>query len=125
VPFTPDRPIADAKSDLFKALAHPARVRVLELLAEREHTVGELAEATGLELSHLSQQVSVLRRAGVVDSRRVRNNVICALRDPETAELLAVARRMLTRNLRHGQALLAELDGADDAVSLASPRPAS
>jgi DNA-binding transcriptional ArsR family regulator len=121
VPFTPGRPLADAKADLFKALAHPARVRVLELLAEREHTVGELAEATGLELSHLSQQVSVLRRAGIVDSRRVRNSVICALRDPQTAELLAVARSLLTRNLRHGQALLAALDGADDAVALASP----
>lgn len=119
MPFTPGRPIADAKADLFKALAHPARVRVLELLAEREHTIGELAEATGLELSHLSQQVSVLRRAGIVDSRRVRSSVICSLRDQQTAELLAVARRLLSRNLRDGQALLAALDDADDAVSLA------
>ncbi len=119
MPFTPGRPIADAKADLFKALAHPARVRVLELLAEGEHTIGELAEATGLELSHLSQQVTVLRRAGIVDSRRVRSNVVCALRDPQTAELLAVARRLLRRNLREGQALLAALDDADDAVSVA------
>jgi len=123
VPFTPGRPVAEAKADLFKALAHPARVRVLELLAEGEHTIGELAEATGLELSHLSQQVTVLRRAGVVDSRRVRSNVVCALRDSQTAELLAVARRLLSRNLRDGQALLAALDGADDAVSLAGVPP--
>ena len=119
MPFTPGRPITEAKADLFKALAHPVRVRVLELLAEREHTVGELAEATGLELSHLSQQVSVLRRAGIVDSRRVRSSVICVLRDPQTAELLAVARRLLSHNLREGQALLAALDGADDAVATA------
>lgn len=117
MPFTPGRPLAEAKSDLFKALAHPARVRVLELLAEGERTVGELADETGLELSHLSQQVSVLRRAGVVDSRRVRSNVICSLRDPQTAELLAIARQLLTRNLRQDQALLAALDGADDAVA--------
>ena len=122
MPFTPGRPLADAKADLFKALAHPARVRVLELLAEREHTIGELAEATGLELSHLSQQVSVLRRAGIVDSRRARSNVICALRDPQTAELLAVARRLLRRSLRDGQALLAALDEADDAVTAAGSR---
>jgi DNA-binding transcriptional ArsR family regulator len=122
VPFTPGRPLAEAKSDLFKALAHPARVRVLELLAERDHTVGELAEETGLELSHLSQQVSVLRRAGVVASRRVKNSVICSLRDPQTAELLAVARQLLTRNLRQGQELLAALDDADDAVALAARR---
>ena len=49
MPFTAGRPIAEAKAELFKALAHPARVRVLELLAEGEHTMGELAEQTGLE----------------------------------------------------------------------------
>ena len=119
MPFTPGRPLAEAKAELFKALAHPARIRVLELLAEQERTVGELAEGTGLELSHLSQQVSVLRRAGIVDSRRAGNNVICSLRDPQTAELLGVARRMLTANLRQSQVLLEALDGAEDAVALA------
>jgi DNA-binding transcriptional ArsR family regulator len=121
VPFTSARPLAEAQADLFKALAHPGRVRVLELLAEGECTIGELAAGTGLELSHLSQQVTVLRRAGVVDSRRVKNTVICSLHDPQTAELLAVARRMLTRALRDDQALLAALDRADDAVALADP----
>lgn len=119
MPFSEGKPVAEAKAELFKALGHPARVRVLELLAEGEHTIGELAELAGLELSHLSQQVSVLRRAGIVDSRRVKSTVICSLRDPQTAELLAVARRLISRNLRQGQALLAALDGAADAVSLA------
>ena len=119
MPFTVGQPITEAKAELFKALAHPARVRVLELLADGERTMGELAEQTGLEPSHLSQHVTVLRRAGIVDSRRVRTSVICELRDPQTAELLAVARRLLSRNLRQGQALLAALDDADDAVALA------
>ncbi|BEP13611.1 metalloregulator ArsR/SmtB family transcription factor [Acidothermaceae bacterium B102] len=119
MPFTAGRPIAEAKADLFKAMAHPARVRVLELLAERDHTIGELAEEAGLELSHLSQQVTILRRAGIVDSRRVKSTVICSLRDPLTAELLAVARQLLTRNLQQNQALLTALDNAQDAVSLA------
>ena len=122
MPFTLGRPLTEAKADLFKALAHPARVRVLELLAEREHTIGELAELSGMEISHLSQQVTVLRKAGLVISRRVRTSVVCALRDPQTAELLAVARRMIGHNLRDGQALLEELNGADDAVSLADTR---
>jgi DNA-binding transcriptional ArsR family regulator len=119
MPFTPGRPIAEAKADLFKALAHPGRVRILELLAEGERTIGELAGATGMELSHLSQQVTVLRRAGLVDSRRVKNTVVCSLRDPQAAELLAVARRMLTRTLEDDQELLAALGRADDAVALA------
>lgn len=121
MPFTAGRPLTDAKAELFKALAHPARVRVLELLAEGEHTVGELAEQAGLELSHLSQHLGVLRRAGIVDSQRVRTTVVCSLRDPQTAELLAVARRLIGANARHGQALLAALDDADadDAVAVA------
>ena len=121
MPFTSGRPLAEAKADLFKALAHPGRVRILELLAEGERSIGELAAGTGMELSHLSQQVTVLRRAGVVDSRRVKNTVICSLRDPQTAELLAVARRMLTRTLRDDQELLTALGRAKDAVSLADP----
>ena len=119
MPFTAGRPVTEAKAELFKALGHPVRVRVLELLVEGERSMGELAAASGIELSHLSQHVGVLRRAGVVDSRRVRTTVLCTLRDPATAELLAVARRLISANLRSGQALLAALDDADDAVSLA------
>ena len=110
MPFTAGRPLAEAKADLFKALAHPARIRVLELLVAGERTIGELADATGLELSHLSQQVAVLRRAGLVDSERQRSSVHCRLRHPETAQLLAVAREMISINLRQGQQLLAALD---------------
>lgn len=117
MPLTVGQPVTEAKAELFKALGHPARVRVLELLAEREHTIGELAEQAGLELSHLSQQVTLLRRAGIVDSRRVKSTVVCSLRDPQAAELLAVARRMIGHNLRQGQVLLAALEGAQDAVS--------
>ena len=119
MPFTGGRPITEAKAELFKALAHPARVRVLELLAEGERTMGELADETGLEPSHLSQHVTLLRRAGIVDSRRVRTTVTCSLRDPQMAELLGVARRLISANLRQGQALLEALDSADDAVSVA------
>ncbi|MDX6268252.1 MAG: hypothetical protein QOD70_2992 [Frankiales bacterium] len=117
MPFTAGRPITEAKAELFKALAHPARVRVLELLAEGEHSMGELAELSGLEPSHLSQHVTQLRRAGIVDSRRAGTSVICSLRDPQTAELLAVARTLIGNNLRQGQILLAALDSADDAVA--------
>lgn len=103
--------VAEAKSELFKALGHPARIRVLEILAGGEHTVGELAAGTGLELSHLSQQVTVLRRAGVVESRRVKNTVVCSIRSPLIADLLQVARRLITENLRESRELLAELEG--------------
>ena len=63
------RPISEIKAELFKALAHPARIRVLELLAEGERSVGEIQPLVGIESSHLSQQLGVLRRAGLVTRR--------------------------------------------------------
>lgn len=103
------RPISELKADLFKALAHPARVRVLELLSEGEQTVGAMQPLVGVEASHLSQQLAVLRRAGVVASRKEGAAVVYALRDPEIVELLAVAKRVLINALAQSQDLLADL----------------
>ncbi len=61
------QPLYGIKADLFKALAHPARIQVLEVLAAAPgHTaaVPRLLEATGAEPSALSQHLAVLRRAG-------------------------------------------------------------
>ena len=51
-------------------LAHPGRVRVLEILRDGDRTVAELVPLVGLEASHLSQQLALLRRARLVTSRR-------------------------------------------------------
>ncbi len=103
------RPISELKAELFKALAHPARVRILELLSGVEHTVSEMQPLVGLEPSHLSQQLAVLRRAGVVTSRKEGTAVVYSLRDPEIAELLAVAKRLLINSLARSQGLLTDL----------------
>ncbi len=63
------RPVPEAKAELFRALAHPARIRVLEVLSEGEHSVGEMQPLVGIEASHLSQQLAVLRRARSGDTR--------------------------------------------------------
>ncbi len=55
-------PLSEVKAELFKALAHPARIRALELLVESEYSVGDLQPLVGIESSHLSQQLAVLRR---------------------------------------------------------------
>jgi DNA-binding transcriptional ArsR family regulator len=102
-------PLSEVKADLFKALAHPARVRVLEVLVDGEQSVGELQPLVGIELSHLSQQLSVLRRAGLVSARKERSNVYYSLRDPLVAELLGVAKRLLAAQLSGTRDLLAGL----------------
>ncbi|HEY7627082.1 MAG TPA: metalloregulator ArsR/SmtB family transcription factor [Ilumatobacteraceae bacterium] len=102
-------PISEIKADLFRALAHPARIRVLEVLTDGEASVGEMQPLVGIELSHLSQQLGVLRRAGVVTTRKEGSTVFYALRDPEIATLLAVAKRFLINTFAESQELLAGL----------------
>ena len=63
-------PLYQAKAEFFRTLGHPARIRVLELLSERDHAVHELLAAIEIEPSNLSQQLAVLRRAGLVAQRR-------------------------------------------------------
>ncbi len=99
-------PVAQAKAELFKALAHPARIRVLEVLAAGERPASDLAAEVGLELSHLSQHLRVLRRTGVVTTRRIGTTVLYALRDERMSQLLSIARAMLVTSLRDSRAIL-------------------
>lgn len=103
------RPISELKAELFKALGHPARVRVLEVLSDGERSVGDMQPLVGIEPSHLSQQLAVLRRAGIVTSRKQGLTVVYALSDPQIVELLAVAKRVLIASLSARQDLLADL----------------
>ena len=107
------RPISEIKAELFRALAHPARIRILEILAAGQHSVGELQPLVGIEMSHLSQQLAVLRRAGLVTTRKAGSSVFYAIRDPELIRLLASAKQLLVNSLTASQALLANLAGAD------------
>lgn len=105
-------PLSEVKAELFKALAHPARIRALEVLAEGERSVGELQPLVGIESSHLSQQLGVLRRAGLVTTRKEGSSVFYAVRDPLVVELLLVAKRLLLRSLASTRDLLADLSAA-------------
>lgn len=113
--FRGNRHLAEIKAELFKALAHPHRVRVLEILVDGERTVSELVREIGIEASHLSQQLAVLRRAGVVTRRKEGTSVIYALRDETVIELLAVAKRFLLTSLQDTRDLLTNL-AAEDAT---------
>ena len=96
-------PLYEIKANLFKALAHPARIRILELLAAAPDTaapVSFLLSETGLEASHLSQHLATLRRHKVVTSVRSANVVTYRIAHPKIAELLAIARAFLLDTLQ-------------------------
>ena len=110
-------PLYQAKAEFFKALAHPARIRVLELLSEREHAVSEMLPQVGIEPAHLSQQLSVLRRLNLVVTRKEGSTVYYSLVSPQVAELLMVARRILTEVLATQIELLDDLRATEGAQS--------
>jgi DNA-binding transcriptional ArsR family regulator len=105
-------PLYQAKAELFKTLGHPARIRLLELLSEGERSVSELLPDVGLESSHLSQQLGVLRRAGLVTTRKQGTAVYYALAAEDVAALLAVARKILTGVLASQAEILQDLRAA-------------
>ncbi len=106
------RPLYQLKAEFFKTLAHPARIRVLELLSERERTVSQMQPEIGIEPAHLSQQLAVLRRANLVVTRKEGSTVVYSLISPQVAELLAVARQILTGVLVGKAELLDDLRAA-------------
>ncbi|GAB2901001.1 metalloregulator ArsR/SmtB family transcription factor [Streptomyces mayteni] len=108
------RPLYQLKAEFFKTLGHPARIRVLELLSEREHAVSELLPQVGIEPAHLSQQLAVLRRANLVVTRKEGSAVFYSLTSPEVAELLRVARSILTGVLASQADLLADLRASSE-----------
>ncbi|WP_074346203.1 ArsR/SmtB family transcription factor, partial [Mycobacteroides abscessus] len=77
------QPLYRMKADFFKTLGHPVRIRVLELLSERDQAVSEMLPEVGIEAANLSQQLAVLRRAGLVTARREGLSVLYTLTSPQ------------------------------------------
>lgn len=102
-------PLYQAKAEFFRTLGHPARIRVLELLSQRDHAVRELLHEIEIEASSLSQQLAVLRRAGLVVQRREGSAVVYSVAVPELRELLVSARTVLGQLLADQQTLAAAL----------------
>lgn len=108
-----DTPLYVMKAELFKALAHPVRIRALELLCDGDRTVSALLTEIGIEASHLSQHLGVLRRADVVRKARQGNSVTYTLVDPALARMLQAAREFLLASHGHTTDALAGLGGQE------------
>ena len=97
------------KARFFRALAHPTRIRILEILVRGGRTVQELQEALTLDQPIVSQQLAVLRNQGIVAAQKEGLSVRYTLRDPLVGELLDVARRIFDNHLASTRGLLREL----------------
>jgi DNA-binding transcriptional ArsR family regulator len=103
------RAVYQVKAEFFRILGHPVRVRILELLKGGERSVGDLQRELQMDSSGTSQHLGVLRKHGVLDSRRDGTSVYYAVRDPRIFQLLETARQILTSNLSESQAVLGDL----------------
>lgn len=109
----PGRPLYEIKANLFKALAHPARIRILEILSAADDAptpVSEILTRCDIEPTLLSQHLAVLKRHHVVVSQRVGNAVIYQLAHPSISELLVIARTFLADTLGAQRDQLKALD---------------
>ncbi|GKU81604.1 metalloregulator ArsR/SmtB family transcription factor [Niallia sp. NCCP-28] len=91
--------IQQFKADFFKALAHPLRIQILEILAEEDKSVNEILALLNMEGSTVSQQLIVLRAKNIVTGTKDGNRVIYSLRDPAIIELLSVAKKIFNNHL--------------------------
>jgi|DewCreStandDraft_2_1066082.scaffolds.fasta_scaffold01124_19 ArsR family transcriptional regulator len=116
-------PLHQFKAEFFKALAHPARIRILELLRLGELTVSELQQRLGLEPSSVSQQLAILRHRRIVEGRKVGTNVYYRVRDPQVFTILDAAREIFEAHVQELQGLL-EAQREEDETVAALPRAA-
>ena len=97
------------KAEFFKALAHPLRIRILEILRTRERSVQDLQSRLDLDQSTVSQQLAVLRAKNIVTARKEGTTVRYTIRDALVGDLLDVARRIFNNQLAGTQTMLRAL----------------
>jgi DNA-binding transcriptional ArsR family regulator len=86
-------PFEDAAA-LFKLLSHPTRLAILEMLRNGEECVCHMTAMLGVRQAYVSQQLMVLREAGLVIDRRDGWNIYYHVTRPEVYAVLDVARNM-------------------------------
>jgi len=97
------------KAEFFRALSHPIRIGILEVLVEGERSVQELQEILGVDQPVISQQLAVLRAKNIVSTRKAGTSIRYLVRDELVGDLLAIARRIFNNHLVDTQGLLREL----------------
>ncbi|HUZ50138.1 MAG TPA: metalloregulator ArsR/SmtB family transcription factor [Candidatus Dormibacteraeota bacterium] len=91
--------LRDFKADLFKALAHPIRIMILDALRDGEMPVRGIQERLGIEQSTISQHLAALRSSELVLARREGTSIYYGVADPAIWELLDIAREIYERQL--------------------------
>lgn len=104
-----DKVVTNLTADFLKSMAHPVRIQVIKLLAEEEKCVCDLVDIIGIEQSNLSQHLSVLKKQGIVESRKNGTKVIYKLVYSPAVEILDIVGQVLRTQIFQSQMLLEHL----------------
>lgn len=102
--------LANFKSEFFKALAHPIRIRILDYLRDGEKGVNELSEILQIEPANVSQQLAILRMRNIVIGRKAGSNVYYSVSDPTLFRLLDVAKDIFNNHLLGVRDMLQQME---------------
>ena len=100
------------KAELFKALAHPTRVQIINLLRDGERCVCELIDELELEQPNISQHLAVLRKQDIVEANKEGLRMIYRLKDPRIIALMDLAEEIIAREIAETMALMQGLKKA-------------
>lgn len=109
-------------AEVAKALGHGRRLEILELLAQGERSVEALADRAGLSIANASQHLRLMRRAGLLASRRDGKRILYGLSDPSVLDLTAALRRVAERNLAEVREVVGGYFHKRDALEAVSRR---
>ena len=98
------------KANIFRALSHPTRIAILEVLRDRELSARTIQEKLGLEQANLSQHLAILRSYQIVVNRKDGNQVFYSIRNPVLVQVLDIMRQYIQTSLADAVQMLGEVD---------------
>ena len=104
------------KANIFRALSHPTRIAILEVLRDHELSARTIQEKLGIEQANLSQHLAILRSNQIVVNRKDGNQVFYSIRNPVLVQVLDIMRQYIQGSLADAVQMLGEVE------SEASPR---
>lgn len=98
----------DLIANIFKALSHPTRVKIIKLLKGGSLCVCEILPKIELEQSNTSQHLAILRNQGILDTRKDGTMVFYEVKSPEVLEMINLAEHMIIRQVEEARSLVEE-----------------
>jgi ArsR family transcriptional regulator len=106
-----DDKMLELVAEILRALGHPLRLKIIELLREGERCVCEIIPVVGAEQSVVSKHLAVLKQAGMVDARKEGPRVIYGVRDPAVFTVCDLSQELVSRRLAELVELAVDFQG--------------